>query len=69
MSQMSTNVKVAWIEEGLFNLKMLNQRVERKMIICRSTVVFWESIIGLEISAQYHIFIILKLEKWMNSED
>ena len=33
------------------------------------TVVFWGSIIGLEISAQYHSFIILKLEKWMNSED
>ena len=32
------------------------------------TVVFWGSIIRLEISAQYHIFIILKLEKWMNSE-
>ena len=47
------------------------------MIICsnvlndsfsNSTVVFWGSIIRLEISAQYHIFIILKLEKWMNSE-
>jgi len=33
------------------------------------TVVFWGSIIGLEISAHYHSFIILKLEKWMNSED
>ena len=33
------------------------------------TVVFWGSIIGLEISAQYHSFMILKLEKWMNSED
>ena len=32
------------------------------------TVVFWGSIIRLEISAQYHIFILLKLEKWMNSE-
>ena len=34
----------------------------------KCTVVFWGSIIRLEISAQYHIFMILKLEKWMNSE-
>ena len=33
------------------------------------TVVFWGSIIGLEISAQNRSFLVVKLEKWMKSED